>query len=310
MSLFHLLIVAAFGMFCSRAQSQITNVPNASEQPKWFMPIIIEDATQARDTIYLGSDPNASSAIYDPNFGEIFTPIANPSSFRASIYEFGGEALKVQILEEDYLELSGISIECHNAMGPIKIYWDDIMRLHSDSLPFPATVPNGPRAQLFIYHDFSFGLIQNPNHFDCWQGGVLISDTLANEPAVTPVADTLFIDPGFPDTSLHFGLFVFTFTHWTGDCSVFLELDELTSHSNFELLPNPARDHTTIRMSESTNGPVFIQILDGLGRVVQEIEAPSGSSEIELNLSDYKPGVYYVKLTSEESSTTKKLLVN
>lgn len=290
------------------AQSQITDVPGAVQQPKWFMPIIIEDATQSRDTIYLGIDPEASSLIPDPNFGESFNPISNMSAFRVSVYEFGGQSRKVEILNEETVEFDPTTIEFHNAVYPLKIYWDDITRLHSDSLPFPAPNPDGPRAQLFIDANLAGTSIGNTNYVNCWQAGILISDTLIGEPTVTPVSDTLIINPWVVDSSLNDDVMYFTLTRWSGNCNCFNAIDEMEAKINFSLHPNPASGFVKISLDKKNSAETVLELLDVHGRIIISLQIPIGEDSIQVDLSHYVSGFYYVRVRSDKFISTKKLL--
>lgn len=84
-----------------------------------------------------------------------------------------------------------------------------------------------------------------------------------------------------------------------------LSTDEFTGRS-FSLYPNPSNGNITIR-----NAGVALQnitITDVNGRTVgsYEMNGVTGNADLSLNLNT---GMYFVKLTSDNASTTKKLII-
>ena len=66
--------------------------------------------------------------------------------------------------------------------------------------------------------------------------------------------------------------------------------------------PNPATQHVTIDLPKTTNDPVFVEIFDLKGRMVKrKIIQVTSSSEIQLRLDDFDPGLYScrIKIGSE-----------
>ena len=73
----------------------------------------------------------------------------------------------------------------------------------------------------------------------------------------------------------------------------------------FEIYPNPASDFvrvSTVNGQQSTG-----KIYNTIGMLVDEFEI--NSDEIEINVSDYKSGVYFVKVSTINGSVIKKFII-
>ena len=80
----------------------------------------------------------------------------------------------------------------------------------------------------------------------------------------------------------------------------------------FSLAPNPATTRTALRFSLARPETVRVELLDALGRAVP-VAAPSvqgsGQREVLLDLAGQAPGLYVVRLTTSDGSTTRRLVV-
>ncbi len=79
---------------------------------------------------------------------------------------------------------------------------------------------------------------------------------------------------------------------------------------NVNLYPNPASNNTTLSI-KGVNGKVKISITDVQGRSISTIERESSNGEVKhsINLEAYAKGVYYIRIQSESSIKTQKLIV-
>lgn len=84
-----------------------------------------------------------------------------------------------------------------------------------------------------------------------------------------------------------------------GDQGIPSAVADLEGASRLEVFPNPVKDLTTVRFGEALNGQITVQVLDGIGRVLQE-HATSISAErsMTLDLSDLPTGTYFVAVRS------------
>ncbi|MBM3160929.1 MAG: T9SS type A sorting domain-containing protein, partial [Bacteroidetes bacterium] len=80
------------------------------------------------------------------------------------------------------------------------------------------------------------------------------------------------------------------------------------SMANFELIPNPASDITTVLISEPFPfGKLTIKDMNGKTLNTSDID---GKSVLNININHLSPGVYMVLLTSPNSSLLKRLVKN
>ncbi|MEZ4963152.1 MAG: alpha/beta hydrolase-fold protein [Saprospiraceae bacterium] len=80
----------------------------------------------------------------------------------------------------------------------------------------------------------------------------------------------------------------------------------------YENFPNPAQTSTTIEFRLPAPGNVTLCVLDALGKGVQSVSLnalPAGVHQIQLDVSGYENGVYYLQLESKSQIGRRKLLV-
>jgi hypothetical protein len=80
----------------------------------------------------------------------------------------------------------------------------------------------------------------------------------------------------------------------------------LQSKATFSICPNPATDRIAIGLVGAGPGSVEMTVFDIQGRVVSE---KSFTDETNLDVSSYKAGIYYVRITGHNLSETRKLVV-
>jgi hypothetical protein len=81
-----------------------------------------------------------------------------------------------------------------------------------------------------------------------------------------------------------------------------LSTEELLAN-NFSIYPNPASDFVNVKSLQGAN----IEVYNIVGKLVKsEI---SQSNEHAMNVSDLNSGIYLLKLTSEDKSASKKLII-
>ena len=82
-------------------------------------------------------------------------------------------------------------------------------------------------------------------------------------------------------------------------------VETTTSENTFNIYPNPAKDF--VKVSTDNGQQTTVRIYNVLGMMIEEIEI--NSNEIEINVSDYKSGIYFINISNEESNITKKIVV-
>ena len=80
-----------------------------------------------------------------------------------------------------------------------------------------------------------------------------------------------------------------------------------TEDVNVMIYPNPAKD--VVRLSTDNGQQTTVRVYNVMGILVGTRLATSETDEIEINVSDYNPGVYFFNIQSEEFNVTKKIIV-
>ena len=75
------------------------------------------------------------------------------------------------------------------------------------------------------------------------------------------------------------------------------------------IVPNPAKDKFEVRSSEFKVGGATIELYDLNGRKLLVKHVPKGTETVEINVSHLKSGVYFCKISTEEYSMTKKIII-
>ena len=81
--------------------------------------------------------------------------------------------------------------------------------------------------------------------------------------------------------------------------------ETMSEDGNVEVYPNPARDY--IKLSANNCQLSAVRVYNVLGTMIEEIEI--NSNEIEINVSDYNPGIYFFNIQTEKGNVTKKIVV-
>jgi len=75
------------------------------------------------------------------------------------------------------------------------------------------------------------------------------------------------------------------------------------------IVPNPAKDKFEVWSSEFKAGSATIELYDLNGRKLLEKQIPSGTEKFELDVSGLNSGVYMCRVTIDNKSVTKKLII-
>jgi hypothetical protein len=105
-----------------------------------------------------------------------------------------------------------------------------------------------------------------------------------------------------------FGDKLFTEFHTESATAIDEQLAELT----FKLYPNPAKDFTNILFTPNNPGNASLRIYNIFGEEVYYRELgviPAGEKLIQLNTSNLKKGLYFIKLNIGSEQLTQKLTV-
>ena len=95
---------------------------------------------------------------------------------------------------------------------------------------------------------------------------------------------------------------------WTEEITVNVDVcssEKLQQFASLRIYPNPARNSVEVIFPEVSNATIIL--FDSSGRVLQQKNV--NGSQSTLDLQEYKPGMYYIKLFSEEFTVSEKLLI-
>ena len=82
---------------------------------------------------------------------------------------------------------------------------------------------------------------------------------------------------------------------------------EISENTKIAVAPNPATDFTIVTLTETTAN-ALVEVYDALGRVVGKFNFKNERS-FQLPVSNWKSGTYFLKVKTERTTQTKKLIV-
>jgi hypothetical protein len=89
-------------------------------------------------------------------------------------------------------------------------------------------------------------------------------------------------------------------------------IDENNNINNLTLYPNPASENMTIEFNSVSSTTIKIELLDVTGKVIKNVNANNviGDYKYSMNTSDLAKGIYFLKISSDKSIETKKVIVD
>ncbi|MBK8501457.1 MAG: T9SS type A sorting domain-containing protein [Saprospiraceae bacterium] len=81
-------------------------------------------------------------------------------------------------------------------------------------------------------------------------------------------------------------------------------IEDIASNYNLSLYPNPTYDVLTITSDRTINQ---VSVYNVTGQKIEAMEA-HGRSQMNLSLTGYNPGIYYIKIHSPEGETVRKII--
>jgi lysyl endopeptidase len=91
-------------------------------------------------------------------------------------------------------------------------------------------------------------------------------------------------------------------------CFTNVSIGEQLRSGSMEVFPNPSTGPVTLRL-EGIHGAVALQVLDGLGRHVQELLLPAGTPSVQIDLSGLVNGVYLMNATHAEGRIVRRVVL-
>jgi hypothetical protein len=86
---------------------------------------------------------------------------------------------------------------------------------------------------------------------------------------------------------------------------------EKSNTLNFTIFPNPVQEITYVNVSTSSRS-FLIQLMDITGRILKQeyVSFHPVNSTIPINVSGFSDGIYFIKVTSDESTLSKRIVVS
>lgn len=282
-NLFLLSVIICFLFNTHKTNAQVYTIPWAQVQPEWVFPLWFEDATGARDTLYLSYDSNSGDPFnnaFDSIYGDNYLVPLDTSKFQA----YFGCSLSTDLLVQNSIcskiEFLTPDICFINCQLPLIMRWD-VNMFRSNALPFPDQSP-APRAQGLLWFDLPF------NADDCgFSQPVLLTDTTINNnppPLGCLRRDSiLFYNPFGNGVSY----LMLSIRQWTG---IYLHILPIQK-KNIGVFPNPANNSITIT---NING-FDVEIYDVLGR---NIITKYKTTEVDttLDITTLNSGIYFIQI--------------
>lgn len=78
---------------------------------------------------------------------------------------------------------------------------------------------------------------------------------------------------------------------------------------SFDISPNPATDHLTIKIKSESEDPGVLRILSMEGKELYQTELKTLNAQYELPIKSLKSGMYIVHVSSADQSMSKKLII-
>lgn len=245
-------------------------------QPQWKYHIAFEDATGAKDTVWFIWDESATYEGNDIALGEV--PVSlNLEEFNVYMHNPGLTYIDTfKVAAIPYYYGFDHQVRAFNFQLPISISWDTSL-LHAGFLPpEPVGWVNFAR----LYNDYFF-MINNlpPTHeFDMTQ----TNKVQAPDPANT--------DPWFWQLWVHFPMDVFL------DQNPYTVIEE--SKEKLDLItisPNPVNSKLNVKSIEDIYS---IIVYNSSGQQLLELYPQSKATQVDV--STFKPGIYYLNLINNQ----------
>jgi len=101
-------------------------------------------------------------------------------------------------------------------------------------------------------------------------------------------------------------------SYWCADgncCGVLVGMNEIQADEvQSTLFPNPAFDFTKLTITNSKGPCTSVEIMDFQGRKINTIPSSLGANDIDIDLSTYRAGIYFVMVRYADRSESHKLI--
>ncbi len=278
------------------------------EEPQWKMPLCFEDATGAKDTLWIGYHPDATNGI-DPQFDEGWKWI---DTTKFNVYQWGYPNYLPQYgsINTDSVRKTVIDTYLGGGIGfikgvlPIKLTWNE-KKLNSPDLPkegFPDISPR-PRARIDFWFDPALGHTQPDCVVLCSDKPTVIlssyTDGLEMYPCVK--SDSAIFDNSNTNIPNHAFIFSVLITpHNYSDLDI-----ENIYKGQVKIQPNIFASDFSIE--NNTGNDMQYTIFSVTGKEILKGMINSKELRQNINMSQHPRGIYIIKLSNNTKNFTYKL---
>ena len=100
-----------------------------------------------------------------------------------------------------------------------------------------------------------------------------------------------------------------TVNDWVVTVTITTSIAELVE-PEIVIYPNPAGDFIHLQSEIFSQQFAIVEVFDLRGRKLLEKQIPAGSEKVEMDVSSLKSGIYFCRISTEEYSVTKKMIIN
>ena len=94
-----------------------------------------------------------------------------------------------------------------------------------------------------------------------------------------------------------------TLTTSNGCLAPSLAISEFDVYNDVVLFPNPASSFVTLQISENAPMPDSLEVYNSIGQLVKQVNV-SSNSDLNVDVTSFSKGVYFVKIATEKASKT------
>lgn len=102
-----------------------------------------------------------------------------------------------------------------------------------------------------------------------------------------------------------------TYTAWKLDGKSWLtntiSVNSIADNNSFLVYPNPSHGIFTVKLLNTNSSKQKLFVHDLLGREIMQNNIPSGTSSFTVDLSNFSPGTYFLKLVNGSKTVVKKI---
>lgn len=255
---------------------------NSSSQPQWKFHIAFEDATGARDTIWLIWDTTANGILpIDTSFGEDGVNF-NYNIFNVWIYNADNDSTKTSALP--FIGSFSFEVRAFNYQYPITISWDTSL-FNPSVLP----LPEGYFLRAIIDNDYFF----------------LINNDLSSQ-RFNMLLDNSVVAPEFfwgAQSQFPMGIGVERLVQP-------IRISNVSANDNvITCYPNPSNGNFNININKQGN--YHLKIYNSLGQLITQSAFGMGNTNINLQNKNISAGLYFLEISNEQQQRLKieKVLV-